>query len=147
MYLQSMNCIFAILKCLRTQAFLVVVCYCIQEYVINFYNKIFLTLPPPGGWIFLIWSFWCNKKKKQYGYILAIWPVIKKIRALYFLQLWKLKKIKWPYFLDWWSNGWDIAILLFHRRPSIWTQEPKQQNDYISAIWPSIEKMRPFHYL
>ena len=51
--------------------------------------------------------------KQQNGYISVILPPIKKIRALYFVQLQKLNKIRWPYFLDRGSNDWDIAVLLF----------------------------------
>ena len=39
----------------------------------------------------------------------------EKIRALYFLQLLKLKGIKWPYFSILDPNSWDMATFSFFR--------------------------------
>ena len=36
-------------------------------------------------------------------------PKIKKIRALYFLQLPKFEKVKCPYFFDFWPRSRDIG--------------------------------------
>ena len=54
----------------------------------------------------------CQKcgEKHQNGHISTIWPPNENLRALSFLQLSKLKKIKCPHFLDLWPLGWDIAI-------------------------------------
>ena len=85
--------------------------------------------------------------EQQNCYISCIWPQIKKIRALYFLHLSKLKIIKCLYFLNLRSNEWDIVILLFlkgyqmGRSTSIW------QSGYISGIWPDIQKIRTLYFL
>ena len=52
--------------------------------------------------------------KWQKAHISLKWCWIKKIKALYFLQLWKLKKGKCTYFLDQRSTWWAMIILLFH---------------------------------
>ena len=51
--------------------------------------------------------------KWQKAHISLNFGQIQKIKALYFLQLWKLKKIKCPYFLDPTSYNWDMSILRF----------------------------------
>ena len=53
-------------------------------------------------------------KISQKAFISVIWCRIKKIMALYFLQLWKLEKQKCFYFQDQSSSWWVMVILLFH---------------------------------
>ena len=52
--------------------------------------------------------------KWQNAHISLKWCWIQKIKALYFLQLWKLKKRKCTYFRDQRSTWWVMIILLFH---------------------------------
>ena len=57
----------------------------------------------------VVWS--CMKQQNDNN--TPGWPLIIKISALLFLQLSKLKKIKCPYFFNWRSIQWDMAILWF----------------------------------
>ena len=60
--------------------------------------------------------FWYHQEitKWQRAYISLKWCLIQKIKALYFLQLWKLKKEKCTHFHDLSSSWWVMVILLFH---------------------------------
>ena len=70
-----------------------------------------------------IWPFSCfrqNKvwkitEKRQNVHISAMKGQNEKIRALYFLQLLKLKEIECPYFTIIDPNSWDIATFSFFR--------------------------------
>ena len=48
----------------------------------------------------------------QSGHISAPVQELRKLKALYFLQLLKFEKTKCPYFLQFLLRGWDIAIFL-----------------------------------
>ena len=50
--------------------------------------------------------------KWQYGHNSAPRPNIKNIKALYFLQLLKLKKAKHPYFFEFWPRDWDMVTFI-----------------------------------
>ena len=87
-----------------------------------------------------------NTKKCPYLGRLATY---KKIKALCFLQLWKLKKTKCLYFFDWRPDSRDTAILLHYlasaraRSPS-----PKPKRRAISlTLSPAsfIPKIFPLH--
>ena len=91
----------------------------------------------------------CQKlgEKHQNGHISTIWPPNENLRALSFLQLSKLKKIKCPHFLDLWPLGWDIAIYSFSWFGSKLTILIKWQNGNISAHRPKIKKIKALSFL
>ena len=70
--------------------------------------------PSYGPFVFFNIRFPLNESlKQQNDHISAPEPPIKKIRPLYFLQLLKLKEIKWSYFFDKRLRDRDINIFLF----------------------------------
>ena len=114
----------------------------------------------PLKWIFvhplrILCFFWVRgwegnlRRIPKNAHISAVWPLTKKIKALCFLQLWKLKKTKCLYFFDWRPDSRDTAILLHYlasaraRSPS-----PKPKRRAISlTLSPAsfIPKIFPLH--
>ena len=75
-------------------------------------------------------------------------PLIMKIRALSFLQLSKLKKIKCPHFFYQTSYNWDISIIyIFVNILDIQLKFSKKQKANISVIWHLIQKIKTLSIL
>ena len=85
--------------------------------------------------------------KWQKAHISLKWPLIEKIRALYFLQLSKLKIRKCTYFHDQ-RPTWLIMInLLFNEETGFPSQVTKSQKAHISFKLPLIKKIKALSFL
>ncbi len=72
------------------------------------------------------WRYWTTTHKQNYKILIShlndFWS--KKIKALYFLQLWKLKKLKCTYFHNQRSTWWVMTIFILHED----TKQPLTSN-------------------
>ena len=85
--------------------------------------------------------------KCKKAHISLKWRLIQKIKALYFLQLQKLKNEKCSHFYDQSSFWWVMVILSFHEIPENPSKVTKWQKAHISFKWRQIQKIGVLYFL
>ena len=86
-------------------------------------------------------------KKDKRAYIPFKWCLIQKIKALYNLQLLKLKKEKCTHFYDQSSYWWFRIILSFHKDTENPSEVTNWQKAHIFLKWHQIKKLKALYFL
>ena len=98
----------------------------------------------------ICWQMFGIYWRQQIGHNSPDLPQIKKICALSFIKLLKLKKIPCLYFLDQMSSKLDMSNLsigVFCKIFVIKSHTTESQNAHISLIWHQMKKIRVLYFL